>query len=312
LQYYYFNPISRQYLFPVGFDKFPVFNFFYQPYTITGYLIWKTWKNIKLISKIFSFEYLKEDLPIQVQRIIPVNAIIALNRGTPGVEQKCTILGFDQDKKEAFFIKLGQSVLTIRNVNNEGNTLAQLQHLDFVPVLKVKISEQEYSLIQTNVFSGKRLHNHKMHSDILEMLFILAKQHVTTSNNFHSNVRSCFAHGDFCPWNIIVQDEKLKLFDWELSGIYPLGYDLFTYIFQTSFLLHPSRSINKILVESVDLINQYFGEFKIQEWFPYLLEFARLKIELEHLRKNQNLLNHFSRLLSYAEKIQSSSFSLFL
>jgi thymidylate kinase len=51
-------------------------------------------------------------------------------------------------------------------------------------------------------------------------------------------VRTCLSHGDFTPWNMYVGEEKLALYDWELSKpSMPLGFDAFHFIIQQGILV---------------------------------------------------------------------------
>jgi aminoglycoside phosphotransferase (APT) family kinase protein len=188
-------------------------------------------------------------------------------------------------------------------VDNEGQVLAQLNHLDFVPKLNLQVSKKDYSLIQTSILKGERLAKQKIEGQILNVLIELAKQKVNTEKRFESALKTCFAHGDFCPWNMMLDEDKLNVFDWEMAGIYPLGYDLFTYIFQTSFLLHPNTTIEKLLYTNKALINSYFKTFKISNWQNYLHAFGSIKVELEKAKGVNSLLNLYQKLHIHAQKL---------
>ena len=46
------------------------------------------------------------------------------------------------------------------------------------------------------------------------------------------------AHGDFTPWNMYLTDEKIYVYDWEMSRRdMPLLFDIFHYIFQSNILI---------------------------------------------------------------------------
>ncbi|KAB7727663.1 hypothetical protein F5984_21595 [Rudanella paleaurantiibacter] len=46
------------------------------------------------------------------------------------------------------------------------------------------------------------------------------------------------AHGDFTPWNVMVRDHRLCVFDWELQhDALPGWYDLFHYVYQSAILV---------------------------------------------------------------------------
>ncbi|PHS06069.1 MAG: hypothetical protein COA88_11305 [Kordia sp.] len=47
------------------------------------------------------------------------------------------------------------------------------------------------------------------------------------------------AHGDFTPWNIYANDEKLAIYDWELAQtLIPVGFDAFHFIIQQNILVN--------------------------------------------------------------------------
>ncbi|NQY28672.1 MAG: hypothetical protein HRT69_04285 [Flavobacteriaceae bacterium] len=49
------------------------------------------------------------------------------------------------------------------------------------------------------------------------------------------------AHGDFTPWNIYANDEKLAIYDWELAqNLIPVGFDAFHFIIQQNILVNRS------------------------------------------------------------------------
>jgi hypothetical protein len=304
VRYYYFNPFNKQYYFPEGFQQHPLLTTFYQPYTFAGSLLWFAWKNSSLVRRLCREESIESVVPIdRFQKYLPTSAIMAINRGTLGIEQKMSVLAYDPVSGDEFFIKYAESEIARGNVDNEGKVLAQLNHLDFVPKLNQQASEEEYSLIQTSILKGERLTKQKVDDQILDVLSQLSSQKVKTDRIFASELQYCFAHGDFCPWNMMLDKDQLNVFDWEMAGIYPLGYDLFTFIFQTSFLLSAQKSIGKVLQENLTLIEKYFKIFKIKNWQAYLLAFASAKINLETPKENQFLLFAFQELKIYVEKI---------
>ena len=109
------------------------------------------------------------------------------------------------------------------------------------------------------------------------------------------------SHGDFCPWNMLVKDNKLRLIDWEMAMDRVLGYDLFTFIFQTSFLLSTEIHVEKIFTDNSERIIQYFEHFKIYDFLPYLKCFSKCKIEIEILKKNQILVLKYTELFNYSK-----------
>jgi thiamine kinase-like enzyme len=54
--------------------------------------------------------------------------------------------------------------------------------------------------------------------------------------NQEKNVFCAYSHGDFTPWNLVVSDEQLSMFDLELAGVRPLGFDAFHFVVQKGIL----------------------------------------------------------------------------
>lgn len=305
MHYYYFNPFNKQYFFPADYKHHTVFATFYQAYTLTGKITWYLWRKSRVLRKYCLVSDAENIIPIEnIKKYISVTSVLAFNRGTVGVEQKVTILGIDTLTDDTFFMKYAETNIARKNVNNEGDILMQLDMLDFVPKLLKHINEDSFTLIKTNVLLGKRLSKQNVDEQLLAILLELSKlTDIKTTKNYTTEVTGCFAHGDFCPWNMMLDNKKLTVFDWEMAGMYPLGYDLFTYIFQTSFLLSPNISINKIIECNKLFINQYFNRFKISDWNNYLIAFAKLKLQLETEKQNKRLVPFYNNLITYAQKI---------
>lgn len=231
------------------------------------------------------------------------NAVMAFYRGTPGSEQKVTVFGFDPELDDYFLIKIANSDIAKRNVKNEYKVLKQLEHEDFAPKLLSHVANGKYVLIKTTVFKGVRYSDHRIDSNAAKILDKLTELTIITDRNMQNNLRTCFAHGDFCPWNLMNCHGKAKVFDWEMAGNYPIGYDLFTFIFQTSFLLNPNKKIKTLLDQYRKIIDDYFEHMGINRWELYLIEFAKIKISLESKKETTRLSHSFKKLKQYAEKI---------
>jgi hypothetical protein len=301
MRYYYFNPLSKKCYFPAGFQKYPLFESFYQPYRFSANVLWKLWQNLPFFRYVFSTDAPEKFLPIdKIKQYVTPSSILAFNLGTLGVEQKITVLGVDKLTNSSFFIKYATSEIACQNVTNEGVVLQQLSHLQFVPRLYLDSKENnEFSLIKTSVLNGVKVKQRQVDAHTLEILFSLAEQNIKSSRDYSSCLKSCFAHGDFCPWNMLINDGNLKVYDWELAGQYPLGYDLFTYLFQYEFLVYGKMRFENILDENSKMIQAYFQHFKITDWLPYLKEFARLKYMFEKGKNNYDLIDSYLQLKEY-------------
>ena len=301
MRYYFLYPFRPQYFFPKGFKKHDVFITLFKPYTLIGAISWWLFRNMGLFRICFSQHNIEAYIPIHdIRKIVGVEMLMAFKMGTPGPDQKITALGLEKGKY--FFIKYANIPLAMKNVFNEYKILKQLNNLDFVPRVKDFYQDNKQVLLKTNVLRGIRHGHTQLNSSILNCLFAMADEQIKTEKIISTQLKTVFTHGDFCPWNMMELQGRILIYDWEMAGTYPLGYDLFTFIFQTHFLLQPNKSIEIILLENEEIINKYFESFKISNWKSYLIEFAREKTEFEKQKSVKGLLYNYQILLNYAAK----------
>ena len=301
MKYFYIHPFKPQYFFPKVFKKHEVFISFFKPYSLVGKISWSLFRNLGLYRIWFGKTNIEDFIPEKaIRKIVGVEPLMAFNTGTPGPQQKVTGLGWHNNIY--FFIKYAQTPSVIKNVVNEHNILCQLSGLKFVPKIQSFYQDEQQVLLKTDVLIGSRLDNVSLSEKILNCLFTLAEVSNISKNKPTPLVKTVFAHGDFCPWNIMEQNGEILLFDWEMGGNYPLGYDLFTFIFQTNFLLKPNKSIQKIINENKNRIEQYFAHFNILEWSNYLINFSKIKVNLEKEKGLKGMLLQYQILLDYAKK----------
>ena len=302
MRYFYFNPFTKQYYFPEGFQKYPLFTSFYKPYKMIARITWLIWRNSSLLRYLSTTIHPENYLPFeQIKQFVPSDSILAFNLGSTGIENKITILGVVPTTNETFFIKYAITEVSCLNVYNEGLVLEQISHLNFVPKLKLNEKvDHVFTLIKTDVLQGEKIKLPTLNVQIMDLLYVLSAQKVTCNRQFNSDLAHCFAHGDFCPWNILTYNDNLQVFDWELAGDYPLGYDLFTYIFQYEFLVNENMRFESILNENSNFIYQYFNHFNVENWIPYLKEFSTLKYQFESEKNDVEFKKYFLRLKEFA------------
>ena len=301
MKYFYIHPFKPQYFFPKGFKQHEVFLSFFKPYSLIGKFSWALFRNFGLYRIWFRKSSIEAFIPeTAIRKIVGKEPLMAFNIGTLGPEQKITCLGWK--KNSYFFIKYAQTPLANKNVVNEHQILQQLSGLDFVPQILDFHQDDKQVLLKTDVLTGTRWGNTPLNKTILNCLFKLAEKSIGPINKTTSSIKAVFAHGDFCPWNMMGKNGKVLLFDWEMGGNYPLGYDLFTYLFQTNFLLEPEKTIQAILLENKDIIVQYFNHFNISNRNDYLKAFSKIKIDLEKKKGPKGMLSQYKILLDYAEK----------
>ena len=234
---------------------------------------------------------------LQLRKILGSKAILAINSGTPGPEQKITVIGIEGNN--SFFFKYAQTDIASRLVENEFSVLNSLRDYKIAPAIYDHITGKGFSCLKTELLEGKRIVDDHVNDQVLLLLRKISSLKPQAYNYVLSEIEVSFAHGDFCPWNLMVVDGELKAFDWEMAGYYPLGYDLFTFIFQTSFLLYPKRKIDNILCHNSKYIQRFFGS---KDWKGYLRSFAEMKLQRESAQNKGQLGPHYNRLLNYAKR----------
>lgn len=301
MKYFYIHPFKPQYFFPKGFKKHDLFLKFFIPYSLLGKISWFLFSTMALYRALFSKSNIGCSIPeASIRSIVGITPLMAFNTGTKGPEQKITALGIDNDFE--FFIKYAQTVIAKENVRNEHFILKQISHLDFAPNVLAFYEDQNKVLLKTNVLKGERLSKTTLDQKIINQLITIASQKVKCIKTTQSSLKTCFAHGDFCPWNMMAKDHNILIYDWEMAGNYTLGYDLFTFIFQINFLLEKKNDIDSILGDNQNLIEYYFSRFNIFNWKDYLLSFTIEKIELESKKTNKSLFNSYQQLYTHLNK----------
>jgi len=220
---------------------------------------------------------------------------MSFNLGSPGPERKISILGYDENTETPFFAKFSQKPDARTRSVNEISVLQKLRDTTLVPLLYFHEINDEYVFLKTELIEGRRPNDLSVSTELLNLLFSVGELPIAVPDNGRE-LRYRFSHGDFCPWNMLVTENGLRLIDWEMAADRPLGYDLFTYIFQTIFLLKPSVSPKKLLTKNRDWIVNYFTHYDVAEWEPYLKDFINKKIVQIYQWKKQTLLQPFLRL----------------
>jgi aminoglycoside phosphotransferase len=275
--YSYYPPNSPQFFFPK--KEFKKHNRYYTPFSLKSKIFWFLYSHSSIIRSFFNIKEENIPLPIsEIKKIVNLkNATFFYNIGTEGIEQKATIVV--SNKIENRFIKFAQKEKARELVENESKTLLFLKEKAKLNSAKIlnSHSSDSISYIITDLIDGEKVKITKINQQILSLVIQVSKLEQT-----NLDLKYTFSHGDFCPWNMLKnKQQEIVLIDWEMAGLKPLGYDFFTFIFQTNFLLKPNISIDKILHENSIYINKYFNNFQIKDWKKYLIKFAEIKVEKE-------------------------------
>jgi hypothetical protein len=275
----------------------------YEPYSLVTKLIWKCWKRSSIIRK-----YSASDTTEIVDTYNILKEIIsdldkftwAINLGNKGLDQKITILLRHKTLNENFFfVKVGKSTVSMSHISNEIAFLKENLIENLTPTLYHFEQKEKYAFLITHAFAGKKIRNPNMSNPIFDIACSIVNQKELYQNQENKLIYS-FNHGDFCPWNVLEVDNNLKVIDWEAAGFYPLGYDLFTYIFQTSFLLKPKIKPESILLQNKNWIDRFFSSYRVDNWHSYLSIFATIK--KNNSINDIKLISHFTCLENLCQK----------
>ena len=303
MEYYYFHPRNKQYLFSEQYKEYELLRSMYQSYTLGGRIAWFLFNRSKRVRQLWRARDVEKIAEFEVlQTVCPAETIFVINKGTGGVEKKTTALGYIPSVGEAVFFKYANTPVACNNVRNEAEALRMLHGKSFAPQLLDFVDVGNYCYLKTTVLQGQRLRMHGSDADLLQLLYtIAATKHKTILDN---KLVMAWAHGDFCPWNMMLSPKnELLVYDWEMAGMQPLGYDLFCYLFQTSFLLHQRRKVSSVLKANHSLITTYFANYAINDYTVYLMAFAQRKIDKENEKGSVKLRKSYEKLLKYVEKI---------
>jgi thymidylate kinase len=80
------------------------------------------------------------------------------------------------------------------------------------------------------------------------------------------------AHGDFTPWNTTSDEDTLRIWDWEASNRYPLGFDLIHYHWQEGVLVKKWNTARIVKDLEQRFFHVYGSHFRIpvRDFYQYL------------------------------------------
>jgi len=231
-----------------------------------------------------------------LQSLLGADSVFGINFGTPSPDQKKSILGYDEAGRH-FFAKLSQKENAKKLSFNEIFVYQKLADSGLVPKLFDYKVTDDYVFLKTECVEGCHIHGQVSNDQILQILETLRAYHYDESLK-PDGLKTCFSHGDFCPWNMLENDGRLKIIDWEMAGERPLGDDLFKYIFQTAFLIRREESFEYVMQKNKKLIDSYFESADVDDWMPYFNNFVLLKIEEFTSKQDAYLLARYKEALN--------------
>lgn len=250
--------------------------------------------------------------------------------GTPGFQRSCLLAIFNKSKLSQFLkIPVSNESEELLIKENQAITKAKQLNIEEVVIPEAIYINEEKFLFTENVNNAKRkkvnrfeyLHANvvaqylkksctweklketafwkELNQDIQVLRFNEAEEisslaelshQLVLSINDSQKVLTHFAHGDFTPWNILADKQKLFVYDWELSQAQaPAFYDLFHFHYQKGILVDRSS-----LVEIRKQIDYAFDFWPIAS----LVQEFKLKIDLYHKLYLLKSISYFLKIFS--------------
>ena len=273
---YRFKTFRTSYYFPnIGKNQEFLYGL-YTPYGMVARVYWWLFRHVSLIRILNRVKVSDLNFPyVKIVSLCPNNSVLSLNMGTPGTEQKISMLGLEPDGKK-FFAKYSEKPDAISLSRNEVKVLAELEGKGIAPDLYEFHENNRYIFFRTSYAGGESPRSLSLNKDIVDLAIKIGQYHLYDKNE--GGLKTCLSHGDFTPWNMLVKEGAYRLIDWEMAAERPLGYDLFFFIYQTGRLFSPSEQIDNKLNANATYIDYYFNAFGIKDWRPYYDSF-KLRID---------------------------------
>ncbi len=307
MKYFQFKTFTTSYYFPKSINDFRYMYGLYSAYGgMLSKIYWWLFRHSSIVRLVSVLD--ESNLPFPYNRIKKLDGsdcVMSFNMGSPGVEQKISILGYDLNSNIPFFSKFSEKLVARELTKNEIKVYQLLSNSGLTPKLLNSIEADDAVYMKVEYVEGKRPNNTMFTEDIVSLALTLSSYHLSEIHESPNGLKMSLSHGDFCPWNILVKDNSFRLIDWELAKDRTLGFDLFTYICQVSALLGHGESMLEAIKKEKNLLMKYFGAFDIKDYLPYLKAFVEEKYQYEKNKKGSSIVDKYKELMISISCIQT-------
>lgn len=300
MTYYRFSTFTTAYYFPEIED--PDTTFLYGLYSPYGGKLsrwyWRLFKQSHLVRLLTSVSDNRLPFPYkQIRDLTGEEAMLSFNMGSPGKEQKISMLGYVPQTKQKFFAKYAQKPDAMRLSRHEIEVLRLLNDSKLVPQLLDSKIANDYVYLQTECVQGRRPYDTLLNNNVVDLLITLSSFHYPDSSTQTTDLCTCLSHGDFCPWNMLMQsDNSLRMIDWEMADERILGYDLFTWLLNVAGLVSGEIPLYHIIEKNRKYIMSYFNALQIGDYTPYLKCYLELQVVNLQQQNKLHLLKRYHEL----------------
>lgn len=298
MKLYRFKTFTTSYYFPHLDSSLQYMYGLYSPYGgRLSKIYWWLFQHSSVVRALTSVN--EKDLEFPYSKIKASDGndtLMSFNMGSPGVEQKISILGYDNKLNIPFFAKFSQKPRAMALTRNEVLVYRLLDGTGLTPRLLKAVDTEDYVYLKAEYIKGIRPKSRHITHEVLHLCIPLANHHLTGQRTDSKGLKIGLSHGDFCPWNVLVSNDQIRLIDWELAADRTLGYDLFTYICQVAILFEPEKQLLLAIDDNMRYVKEYFYSFDITDYKPYLKAFAMQKWEYEEGKGNTRLSEKYKEL----------------
>lgn len=298
MKLYRFKTFTTSYYFPHLDSSLQYMYGLYSPYGgRLSKIYWWLFRHSSFVRSLTSVNEKDLEFPYSKIKVTDGNdTLMSFNMGSPGVEQKISILGYDKTLDIPFFAKFSQKPRAMALTRNEVLVYRLLDGTGLTPRLLKSVDTEDYVYLKAEYINGIRPKSRNISHEILHLCLPLASRHLTEQRTDANGLKMGLSHGDFCPWNVLVSNDQIRLIDWELAADRTLGYDLFTYICQVAILFEPEKQLLLAIDDNMRYVKEYFSSFGITDYKPYLKAFAMQKWEYEEGKGNTRLSEKYKEL----------------
>lgn len=180
-------------------------------------------------------------------------------------------------------LMLNENIIQLSDISNDGireNSFTQI-HADAVMAIsahhnrQTKISVWSYFQKLKTEFSA--IEDERIPKNIIRKIKAILKH-----TDEKENISLAFSQGDFTSWNCYVKNDRLAVYDWELSSTEkPKAFDFFHFIIQNGILIQ-KKNWKEIYAE-IEEKNKMTFQFSEEELLKYL-KFYLLTNTLSYLK----------------------------
>lgn len=297
MKYFRFKTFRTSYYFPDTGAHSKYLYDIYHPYgSALVKLYWKMFISLRWVRFLSTVNEKDLDFPYcSIKRLCPPDAIISFNLGTPGDEQKISMLGYIPEKNQSFFAKYSVKEKAKALSRNEIHVLKQLEKTNLSPILLSEYDNGKEVFFSTTRVCGKPYSTFNMKKGLLDILISLGE--INKKKNPTDGLITSLSHGDFCPWNMLQDGNDIKLIDWEMATNRPLGYDLYMFIIHSRLVMGANEAeIIKSLQDNANIIKKYFNAFGITSTRNYLMAYLDIRLKEEHEKKHIQMEETYRRI----------------